>query len=216
MLNLVNNGGAFMTFTDTSQTGGSTWFFSNANDELFIKKSGVGSPGMRILANGEFRFVSNNNSNFQILSNGNIRSAGVLQEGSDRTTKENIHAIDPTEVLSKVVDLPISTWNYIRDENDTTHMGPMSQDFFAAFSLGSDDKSIAGMDKDGVALAAIQGLNQKVEAKEETIVALNESVEKQSDLIAEQSEQILKQNEMIDELSQRLEQLESLVSAQQK
>ena len=35
----------------------------------------------------------------------------------------------------------------------------------AAFGVGPDDKHIATVDADGVALAAIQGLNQKLEQK---------------------------------------------------
>jgi hypothetical protein len=42
-------------------------------------------------------------------------------------------------------------------------MGPMAQDFYAAFGLGGGDTTITSMDPDGVALAAIQGLNQKLE-----------------------------------------------------
>jgi hypothetical protein len=40
----------------------------------------------------------------------------------------------------------------------------VAQDFHAAFGLGADDKRIATLDSSGVALAAIQGLNQKLEA----------------------------------------------------
>jgi hypothetical protein len=39
----------------------------------------------------------------------------------------------------------------------------VAQDFQAAFAVGPDDKHIATVDADGVALAAIQGLNQKLE-----------------------------------------------------
>jgi hypothetical protein len=39
----------------------------------------------------------------------------------------------------------------------------MAQDFYAAFGLGMDDKHISMVDADGVALAAIQGLNHKLE-----------------------------------------------------
>jgi hypothetical protein len=46
------------------------------------------------------------------------------------------------------------------------HIGPMAQDFHAAFGLdGTDDKHIATVDADGAALAAIQGLNAKVEVR---------------------------------------------------
>jgi cell division protein FtsB len=41
----------------------------------------------------------------------------------------------------------------------------MAQDFKAAFGLGNNDKIIGFVDEQGVALAAIQGLNQKLEAQ---------------------------------------------------
>ncbi|HEY5909173.1 MAG TPA: tail fiber domain-containing protein [Verrucomicrobiae bacterium] len=83
---------------------------------------------------------------------------------SDRGAKENLSRVDPSEVLEKVTALPISKWNFKGDET-TPHFGPMAQDFHAAFGLGTDDKHIATVDADGVALAAIQGLNQKMEAE---------------------------------------------------
>jgi hypothetical protein len=43
------------------------------------------------------------------------------------------------------------------------HLGPVAQDFHADFGVGLDDRSICTLDADGVALAAIQGLNQKHE-----------------------------------------------------
>jgi hypothetical protein len=49
----------------------------------------------------------------------------------------------------------------------------MAQDFHAAFGLnGADDKHIATVDADGVALAAIQGLNQKLEETRAENIAL--------------------------------------------
>jgi hypothetical protein len=39
----------------------------------------------------------------------------------------------------------------------------MAQDFHAAFGLGDSDKSITTIDAGGVALAAIKGLNEKLE-----------------------------------------------------
>jgi len=49
----------------------------------------------------------------------------------------------------------------------------MAQDFHAAFGLnGADDKHIATVDEDGVALAAIQGLNEKLKEKDARIEAL--------------------------------------------
>ena len=49
----------------------------------------------------------------------------------------------------------------------------MAQDFYAAFNLGTDDKHIATVDADGVALAAIQGLNQKFDSEAAALRAEN-------------------------------------------
>ncbi|MCB9913329.1 MAG: tail fiber domain-containing protein [Planctomycetes bacterium] len=80
---------------------------------------------------------------------------------SDRNDKENFQPVDPEQVLAKVTALPLSEWNY-RADAGTRHIGPMAQDFYAAFGIGPDDRHIATVDADGVALAAIQGLNQKL------------------------------------------------------
>jgi len=45
-------------------------------------------------------------------------------------------------------------------------MGPMAQDFSAAFGLGEDPMGISTIDADGVALAAIQGLHQMLQQKD--------------------------------------------------
>ncbi len=62
-------------------------------------------------------------------------------------------------MLDKVATLPIMRWNYKTDTN-TVHVGPMAQDFHATFNVGPDEKHIATVDEEGVALAAIQGLSQ--------------------------------------------------------
>jgi len=42
-------------------------------------------------------------------------------------------------------------------QSGVPHMDPMAQDFYAAFTLGADDKHINTIDLDGVALAAPMG-----------------------------------------------------------
>ncbi len=88
--------------------------------------------------------------------------ATLFSSVSDRNVKTGFSAIDPLDVLGKVLALPLSRWSY-RSATDQWHIGPMAQDFFAAFGLGGDDKTISTVDADGVALAAIQGLNAKLE-----------------------------------------------------
>jgi len=89
---------------------------------------------------------------------------------SDRAAKDGFSAIDPLDVLGKVVAMPMSRWFY-RNAPDQWHIGPVAQDFFAAFKLGGEDKTISTVDADGVALAAIQGLNAKLEAERDALAA---------------------------------------------
>jgi trimeric autotransporter adhesin len=81
---------------------------------------------------------------------------------SDRNAKENLRPVNGRVVLEKVSALPLATWNYKTQNTAVRHIGPMAQDFAAAFGVGENDKTITTVDADGVALAAIQGLNQKL------------------------------------------------------
>lgn len=85
---------------------------------------------------------------------------------SDRDGKHNIQSVDPDRVLERVSSLPMSTWSY-NEEPGVRHMGPMAQDFRAAFELGKDERTIFPVDAAGVALTAIQALNRRVEALEQ-------------------------------------------------
>jgi trimeric autotransporter adhesin len=91
--------------------------------------------------------------------------SGAFDSLSDRNLKANIAAIDPRRILDALVGIPIATWNYTSQSADIRHIGPMAQDFAAAFKLGTDERHISTVDADGVALAAIQGLNAKLEAE---------------------------------------------------
>lgn len=108
-------------------------------------------------------------------SNGNVQ-AGSFTQTSDRNAKENFRAVDSRQVLDKVAGLPISQWNFKGDP--TVHLGPMAQDFYSAFALGPDDKHIVTVDEEGVALAALQGLNLKLEEKSARIKKLEARIER--------------------------------------
>lgn len=91
---------------------------------------------------------------------------------SDVHSKENIGDIDRPQVLDRLTRIPISIWNYKTDKPNVRHIGPMAQDFFAAFGFGNDDTKIAAMDATGVALAAIQELHTAVIARDREIAML--------------------------------------------
>ena len=82
---------------------------------------------------------------------------------SDRNVKHQVEPVDAEAVLEKVSSLPLSSWSYKAQDPSVRHIGPMAQDFHAAFGVGEDNRRISAVDADGVALAAIQGLNQKLE-----------------------------------------------------
>jgi hypothetical protein len=125
--------------------------------------------------------TSANTNTFNIWASNGVYLNGVLHAASDRNKKDNFEPVDSRAVLAKVAALPMSTWNYKTEDGGYRHMGPMGQDFHAAFGLGSDDKHITTVDADGVALAAIQGLyqrmNEVVQEKDAQIAALQKEVE---------------------------------------
>jgi hypothetical protein len=102
---------------------------------------------------------------------------GTFNYSSDRNAKRDFSPVNPAEILEKVARLPISEWSY-KEDPTTRHIGPVSQDFYSIFNIGTDEKSIAPIDEGGIALAAIQALNEKVEQKEKAIQDLQDRLEK--------------------------------------
>ncbi len=164
---------AALHVSSTSGNGVGLWVTQNSSDATAVfTASGTGD-----IIKG-FSGSTGGNLVFEVVNNGTVYSKGVALT-SDRNKKENFTAINPQHVLDKVTALPISQWNYKTDPADQKHLGPMAQDFQAAFGLnGQDDTHISVVDEGGVALAAIQGLNQKLEAE-------NAQLKQQNDLLGQ-------------------------------
>ena len=104
---------------------------------------------------------------------------------SDRNAKEDFASVDPRNVLEKLSTLPVTEWKYKQEAAGLKHIGPMAQDFQAAFGLnGADDSHISVVDEGGVALAAIQGLNQKLEEQNAELKRQNASLARRLDDLA--------------------------------
>ena len=99
-----------------------------------------------------------------LVINGDLTVLGTLNPPSDRNLKENFEEVDYQKILSQVGDMNVTQWNY--KEIRGNHMGPMAQDFYKAFGLGTSDKSIATVDADGVAFASIKALLEQIEQLE--------------------------------------------------
>ncbi len=125
-----------------------------------------GSDGDAILTSSHaYQFLARASGGFTLYTNAASTVGAQLAAGSgtwaslsDRNVKTNIAPLDDAAVLDKVAALPISRWSY-KTEHGVRHVGPMAQDFYAAFKVGEDDKHITSIDEDGVALAAIKALH---------------------------------------------------------
>ena len=95
---------------------------------------------------------------------------------SSREVKRDFAPVDTRDALEKVASLALTSWRFVNEPEGVRHVGPMAEDFRAAFGLGSDERSISSVDAQGVALAAIQGLNTKVEAQMQEIAELKATV----------------------------------------
>jgi hypothetical protein len=115
---------------------------------------------------------------------GNMTIAGTLTQGSSRAIKKDFATIDPANALAGVEKLPILTWVYNDDATNSRHVGPMAEEFHAAFGFGADDKHIAPSDQAGLALAAIKGLAQVVEQKDQKIQELESRLQQLEQQIA--------------------------------
>jgi hypothetical protein len=115
---------------------------------------------------------------------------------SDRNVKERFEAVDPLAILAAVARLPIERWSYKGEP--VQHLGPMAQDFAAAFGLGADDRHIFPLDAAGVALAAIQGFHALVQVQATRLEALErELTALRSETTALQVELALREREPI-------------------
>ncbi len=106
-----------------------------------------------------------------IANSGNgahLTVGGSWVNGSSRSFKRDFAAIDTQAVLDRLIALPILRWRY-KGEDADLHYGPVAEDFKAAFGLGGDARYIGTVDADGVALAAIQGLNAKLERENQRL-----------------------------------------------
>jgi hypothetical protein len=175
-----------------NSTSNAKWFFAmTRNDTFKVSFDGTGKV--------EARF----------FQNGNLQIAGALTQNSDRNSKQNINEIDGKDVLQKLVELPISTWEYKADQG-IRHLGPMAQDFYAAFGLGQSPTGISTIDTGGVALAAIKGLKQEndhrfdqLKSENHALAGKNEELEVQ---LREQDERVVQLEMALAELLRKNDQ----------
>lgn len=108
-------------------------------------------------------------------SNGNgagLTTGGAWTNACDSTLKTDIQFVNTKDLLSQLMQLPISKWRYTG--TNEYHIGPMAQDFHRLFGVGVNDRSISTVDPAGIALAAAQQLHQQNQALEQQIEQLEQ------------------------------------------
>ena len=128
--------------------------YPTANNQVVMR----GCGGVKIFTNQRL------SSGVELAAGGSGWSAV-----SDRNRKENFELMDGEEVLRRLREVEVSSWNYLTQESTIRHAGPMAQDFRAAFGLGESDLLINSIDIDGVNMAAVKGLDARTAAQQERI-----------------------------------------------
>jgi hypothetical protein len=131
------------SFVWSDYKSGSSALADTAADQFVVRASG-----------GTYVYSSENDTTGVKLAAG----SGTWSNLSDRNVKTDIVPLDDATILAKVAALPLSTWRY-KAESGVRHVGPMAQDFYAAFRVGEDDRHITSIDEDGVALAAVKAVH---------------------------------------------------------
>lgn len=149
--------GTFVWADSNANAGAGQNFFASAQDQFAVR-----SRGGVVFKVAAAASAADGAAGCSIPAGG----AASWSCSSDRNLKDGVVPVAVRDVLSKVIAMPLSTWQF--KGTDRRHLSPMAQDFWAAFGLGENDRTITASDVSGVALAAIQGLNQKLEDEKRT------------------------------------------------
>jgi len=142
-------------------TGTTTNFLLNNNGRMTVNSDTAGALTFDLKNDGD------------LIITGDLTANGTNYPSS-RTLKEGFSAVDNREVLQRLSRVPVSVWTYKSDTDKQPHIGPVTEDFSAAFDFLQVDGKLNTIDLHGVAMAAIQGLNEVVSEKDARILELEQ------------------------------------------
>jgi len=173
---LENNGPVAFGMVNNDLT--QEWRFAAQTTGFRISLGGSGGQEFEVGNDGTLAVGPAGTQNLFLDTSGNLTIQGTL---TDR-------------VLDKLARLEVSRWSY--EDQQARHLGPMAEDFHAAFGLGEDARHIAPKDMAGVAMASAQALKTKVDQQQVTI--------------EQQRQRLVDQDRELEALRARLEELETL------
>jgi len=142
-------------------------------------------------------------------ANGNgayLTAGGTWTSTSSIEFKDDFTNLDKGEILDKISSLNISRWHYKGTDNEY-HIGPIAEEFYKAFNVGTDDKHISSIDPSGVALAGIQQLIKEKEEFKQTMKQLQKDSQLKQTIIEKQSDELKKLKEQVEVLTKAVENL---------
>lgn len=156
----VASGDYSMAFGYNANTNSKRGSFVYADASSNIATNSTADNQFMVRASGGTIFYSNAG-----LTTGVTLAAGSgsWSSVSDKNKKEHFKKVDGRDILDKLKNLEISSWNYKTQSVSIRHVGPFAQDFYQLFHYGESDTTITTVDMDGISLLAIQALSQKAD-----------------------------------------------------
>ncbi|NJD22678.1 MAG: hypothetical protein FIA82_08430 [Melioribacter sp.] len=126
----------------------------------------------------------------------------------DKNMKENFEPVDGEWVLGKIKNMPITKWNYKKTDPTEKYVGPVSQDFYAAFHLnGTDSLGINSISIDGINMAAIkalEGRTSEMKAVIDLLVKENKELKERLSNVSNVNDELLELRKLKAELQEQL------------
>lgn len=189
-----NNIGFYSAAFGIRTVANATASFAAGIDVAAIGVGGVAFGTSAVAAEGAFAFgdrstaqlVTSNLNQFKARAAGGVAfytnaalTAGMHLDpngsqwltNSDVNLKENFRDLDGATLLEKIARMPVQEWTY-KAQPGVLHVGPMAQDFHAAFGLGEDPVRIGTLDADGINFAAVKALEERTRALDARNTAL--------------------------------------------
>lgn len=141
---------------------------------------------------------------------------GVLPS---RRRHDDTEQVDPGEMLDRLRVLEVYAWRERAEEagyagGEPGHtggerLGPAAEEFYEVFEVGADPDTIAAGDADGVAIAAIQELADRLDDRDARIERQSRQIRRQQERLDEQRADLETLREQIESLQARLSRRES-------
>jgi endosialidase-like protein len=143
--------------------------------------------------------------------NGNgayLSAGGTWTNASSIDFKDQFTALNKKEILTQISSLNISRWHYKGTDNEY-HIGPIAEEFYKLFEVGTDEKHLSTIDPSGVALAGIQQLIKENDELTQRMEQLQNESHLQQATIGTQNDELRKLKEQVDTLTKAVQTLSS-------